>query len=121
MLISYFRGSKDEPLQELESPIKDSWVRIITHDRAKVEEYADALKLDVDLMLDGVDLYEAPRIEHDSGSTYIYVRYCEPSGDLTSTEPLLIVISPDKLVTLSRKKSDVLDTVVETGTLLEPK
>ncbi|MEM6997369.1 MAG: magnesium transporter CorA family protein [Patescibacteria group bacterium] len=103
------RGQRDHATKELDKPVRGSWINIVSHDIHEVEDFARELKLDEGLMTDGIDLYEAPRIEREDGATYIYTRYCEPSGSLTSTEPLLIVVTSSYLVTLSRKHVQEVD------------
>lgn len=75
----------------------------------ELEALARDMKLDLDLLHDAVDIYEAPRIETDDGNVYIYTRYCYPEGKEIATEPLLIVYTHDQLITIMRTDSGVLN------------
>ncbi|MCA9348670.1 magnesium transporter CorA family protein [Candidatus Saccharibacteria bacterium] len=112
MLIAYDKRP-GSPATKLPKVKKGSWVRIVSQSIDEVESYAKQLKLDEDALIDGIDLYESPRIEHYDGATYLYVRYCEPSGNLTSTEPLLIIVSKDNLVTVARKAVNAVEEMLK--------
>ena len=114
----FYRNVRSKSLEEITTPKKGSWIHIDTHDKHKIEDYAKQLGLDASLMLDGIDLYESPRIEREGGATYIFIRYCEPSGHITSTQPLLIVESKDYLVTITRKHVPVIDDLIKRGELV---
>jgi len=111
MLTSYHRTVRDDKTQVLDVPRKGSWIRVIDPDHKELSEVAKAYGLEVDLLEDGIDLYEAPRLERDGENIYIYVRYCRPAGDSTSTHPLLIVITPNNILTVSRTESDPLNNI----------
>ncbi len=110
-----YRNIRGSTLEEINKPKKGSWVHIDTHDKHKIEDYAKQLNLDASLMLDGIDLYESPRIEREDRSTYIFIRYYDPKGHITSTQPLLIVESKDFLVTVTRKSVPVIDELIGKG------
>jgi magnesium transporter len=59
-----------------------------------------------------VDLYEAPRIEVEESKVYIFTRYCYPEGSDIATEPLLIVYTPEYLMTVARRDTGVLDRLI---------
>lgn len=86
-----------------------AWISVLGPTTEELDDLAEAYKLDRDLLTDAVDIYEAPRIEKDGNKVYVYTRYCYPEGREIATEPLLIIISPDNLITVMRTESDLLD------------
>lgn len=71
--------------------------------------------LDLDLLTDALDIYEAPRVETDEGKVYIYTRFCYPAGQEIATEPLLIVHTADNLFTISRLDTPIYKRLLDQG------
>jgi magnesium transporter len=111
----YYRNIRSQVLEEVDNPKRGSWIRVVDPSKDELRALEKQYGLDEALLADGIDLYEAPRIEHDEGNLYIYVRYCRPPGEYTSTLPLLIVVMPDQLLTVSRVESLPMKTLVESG------
>ncbi len=118
MQTTYFRNIRGETLDAIETPRKGSWVRVVNPDKKELEDLEKKFNLDADLLADGIDLYESPRIEHDNGNLYIYVRYSRPVGEYTSTHPVLIVVMPDKVLTVSRIESEPVLNLLNAGNLV---
>jgi magnesium transporter len=113
-----YRNIRSNVLEEIDTPKKGSWLRVVDPSLEELEKLEKQFNLDSDLLADGIDLYEAPRIEHDEGNLYIYVRFCLPAGEYTSTHPLLIVVMPDMLMTVSRIESDPVTKLIESGKVI---
>lgn len=114
----YFRNIRSQILETIDEPRRGSWIRVTDPSPEQLKKLEKLYSLDADLLADGVDLYEAPRIEHDNGNLYIYVRYSRPMGEYTSTHPLLIVVMPDMLLTVSRTEAEPINRLVESGTVV---
>lgn len=118
MQTTYYRNIRSQILEEIDAPKRGSWLRVIDPSKDELHQLEKKYKLNADLLADGIDLYEVPRIEHDNGNLYVYVRYCRPAGESTSTHPLLIVITPDMLMTVSRIQSDPVTDLIESGNVI---
>ncbi len=114
----YHRTIRDSVMSELRTPKKGSWIRVIDPEYSELDNLEKNYGLEIDLLEDGTDLYEAPRLERNGNNIYIYVRYCRPSGSHTSTHPLLIVVMPNNVVTLSRTESQPLDNLAKRGDIV---
>jgi magnesium transporter len=114
----HYRNIRSNVLEQIDNPKKGSWLRVIDPSQDELEKLEKQYNLDSDLLADGIDLYEAPRIEHDEGNLYIYVRFCRPLGEYTSTHPLLIVVMPDMLMTVSRIEADPVTKLIESGKVI---
>lgn len=110
----YFRNIRSQVLEKIKAPRRGSWVRVVDPSDDELKKLEKDFNLDADLLHDGIDLYEVPRIEREGANLYIYVRYCRPVGEYTSTHPLLIVVMPDMLLTVSRIESEPVSKLVET-------
>ncbi len=114
----YYRNIKGPALGTIDQPKRGSWLRIVDPSNEELEQLEKKYNLDADLLNDGVDLYEAPRIEREGGNIYLYVRYCRPSGQYTSTHPLLIVIMSDMLITISKVEADPINKLIDSGVIV---
>jgi magnesium transporter len=109
MVSIYYSKARERALQILDEPKKGSWVVAIEPNEVELDQLAKDFNLERDNLTDAVDLYEAPRIEVDEGNVYIYTRYCYPQGEEIATEPLLIIVAEDLLLTVVRAKTAILD------------
>lgn len=111
----YYRNIRGESLDTVEKPQRGAWLSVISPGKEELEALEKKYNLDADLLDDGIDLYESPRIEHEDGNIYIYVRFSRPEGEYTSTHPLLIVILPDMLLTVSRIEPEPIKRLIESN------
>ncbi len=105
MLSIFHSTARSRQLATIEKPKVGSWISLVSPTDEELQKLADDLNLDIDLLNDAIDIYEAPRIETDEGNVYIYTRYCYPEGREIATEPLLVIYSPNYLVTIMRTDS----------------
>ncbi len=103
MLKIYFSTSKEPKLKLYASPRVGTWVTAEAPTDEELSYLARKLNLDLDLLLDGIDPNESPRIERDEKNIYLYTRYCLPESEKQTTSPLLIILTSDVLVTISRR------------------
>lgn len=108
----YYRSIRQPSLEVIKELKRGSWLHVVNPTRLDIEAMAKKYEFDPDLLDDGIDLYESPRLEHDNGVTYIYVRYCWPESMETSTQPLLIAVTPEFLVTVSRRSPEPIENLV---------
>jgi magnesium transporter len=114
----YYRNIRSQVLEEIDNPRRGCWIRVVDPSKDELKKLEQKFNLDADLLADGVDLYEAPRIEHEKGNLYIYARYSRPKGEHTSTHPILIVILPDMLLTISRIEAEPINILLDSGNLV---
>lgn len=114
----YYRNVRSQIIEKIENPKRGSWVRVVDPSADELAKLEKEFDLDADLLADGIDLYEVPRVERDDDTLYIYVRYCRPVGEYTSTHPLLIVVKPDMLLTVSRIESEPISKLIESGQIV---
>ena len=112
MIKHYFSTARARKMATLETPRAGSWCHVVSPSSDELDYLAQQFHLERDLLEDATDLYEAPRVEVDSGTAYIFTRYCHPEGQEIATEPLLIIYTPGNIVTIMRQPNGVLDSLI---------
>jgi magnesium transporter len=113
MHTAYHRTIRDASLQLIEKPRRGSWINVVEPDDEELAYLEKEFDLDIDLLKDGTDLYEAPRLERDGETLYIYTRFCRPDGKMTSTHPMLIVMSTDNVLTVTRVEAQPIEFLIK--------
>lgn len=113
MITIYHSSAKSPTLEKLLKPKKGSWVHVEAPEKEDLEHLAEQLKLDLDLLRDGMDINESPRIEQENGDLYIFTRYCLPEDQQHTTSPLLMIYNQNYLVTICRTNFDEIERLVK--------
>lgn len=108
MTSNYYNATKDRPVSHSLTPQPGTWIAVMGPSEPELDKLAKQYDLDRDLLADAVDIYEAPRVEKDGSMIYVYTRYCYPEGKEIATEPLLIIVTADNLITVMRTRGDLL-------------
>ena len=114
----YYRSVRQATMATDTTVKRGSWLHVTNPNGKEIESLAAEYNFEADLLRDGIDLYESPRLEHDGGVTYIYVRYSWPESRETSTQPLLLVITPDMLVTVARRSPEPIERLLAAGDII---
>lgn len=114
MVKIFIRSPISKDVQKLDEPIPGSWICVTKPTHDDLVKVAKALDLDINTLKDALDPYEAPRIARDESDVYIFTRYCHPENKLASTEPLLILITQNEIVTVSPYAVDFLNELSTT-------
>lgn len=109
MVKTFIRSEKNPKIQSVRKPIKGSWTSVTKPSHEDLVTITKSLDLDLDTLKDALDPFEAPRIARDASDVYIFTRYCNPDNKLAATEPLLILITKNEIVTVSPYAVDFLN------------
>ena len=101
MVTHYYNHSRSKTLNKIDKPKDGSWVVAIHPSEDELQELVAQYHLDADLLRDGLDVNEVPRVERDGKATYIYLRYSSAVDQSETTVPILLVHTDDVLITLS--------------------
>jgi magnesium transporter len=115
MLTIYYKNARDKNLKQISSLRKGSWVHLVHPTESELEQVAKQYNLDLNALKDSTDIYEAPRVETDKEAIYIFTRYGYPPGAI-ATEPLLVAITNDNVITVMRHPTAVLDRLLDGST-----
>jgi magnesium transporter len=111
MIQIYYRHIRSEKLKTLDQAKTGSWVNVVAPAEAELKQLAEIYGLEYDLLQDGLDIHESPRVEIEEGDTYLYTRYCYADSGRIQTAPILIVYSKQHLITISPKPFDRLENL----------
>ena len=110
MITFYKRNLKDVNMQKLESYETFSWINIVDPLEADLQEFAKLHELDFDLLVEGLDPNELPRIEIENKITYTFVKATSKNKYLST---LLIVTGENFLITISKDSLSAIDKILE--------
>jgi magnesium transporter len=102
-MISYFyKDIRSKDLLTLEKHRAGAWVSVEHPTAEELDFLVDKFHLDAGHLSDALDVEEMPRIEREGETLYVFLRYAYAEDDLElSTSPLLIILSPKAIITVS--------------------
>jgi magnesium transporter len=105
MIRYYYRTAEEPSLQTLKAHQVGCWTYAEAPSEHERETLAARFKLDSGVIEDAMDEDEQPRYETEDGVNYLFVRFAyRPAGATNNeieTAPLLFVLSPKQLLTVS--------------------
>lgn len=103
---------KSEKLEILDQFKPGSWIYVENPTDAELDKIASDFKLDNGLLKDALDPHEVSRIDMEEDIHYVFARYIAESEDGTNTEPVLMIISNECLITICRKRPAFYDNFI---------
>jgi len=102
MLRIFHSNTKFPKLRELNEneAIEGSWLHYENPSQTDLENLVNQFGFDIDLLTDGIDPNESPRIEREKDATYIFTRFCLPVDRRESTATLLLVYGSGVVITI---------------------
>ncbi|HRJ05986.1 MAG TPA: magnesium transporter CorA family protein [Candidatus Saccharibacteria bacterium] len=102
-MLQYLASTKADPvITPRERLITGSWVRSERPTDDEKKALSD-IGIDDDILTDALDPHEVPRVETDDGWTYFITRVPDIGDEFNDfTTPIMVAISSDYLVTVSR-------------------
>ena len=111
-MIEYYKNTVSKiDLKKLKVFRVGSWVRVNNPTNEELEFLASHHNLDMELLLEGLDDNELPRIDFDKENTYIYVKSGHQEENKLVT--ILIVLGKDFILTLSKFTIDEFKPIFE--------
>ena len=107
----HFRSVKDRRFRTSEEFRRGSWVAAQAPDEGEREKLAALLPIDPNLLRDAMDEFEVPRLEIEKNVAYVFTRVPQRREKETITIPVLIAIGDDFVLTVTREKTDVFDSL----------
>lgn len=115
-MITYWkRTAATSELERANAVAPDTWVYVTDPSDAELDALVADGVLERDLLQDAIDPNEVPRIQHERGVTYFFLRAPSGQAEGTQTVPLLIALAPTFLLTLSRAPFSWLERFRDTG------
>ena len=113
MISVYHSTARARSLKVVDEAKVGSWVHVVEPTDKEIEQLALDFDLDIGLLSDATDQYEAPRVETDEGVTYVFTRFVHLGDQNTSTEPLLIIYTNNNIITIMRSRDPLFDLMIE--------
>lgn len=113
MIECYKRTDKKEKVKKISSITEDCWIKCIDPKETEIESLSKKFKLRTDLLIDGLDIYENPRIEEDRGIYYIFLRAPltenpqQSKPEQESSESFLVILTKDNILTVSKTELEI--------------
>lgn len=109
-MIRYFKKeSASSPVRELSRKGKGIWIDVQNPSEAEFQQLAEQHELDEGSLHDATDPDEIPRFEVDDDDRYVILRYILPLENAFATESILIVLTKDDIITVTRANCPPLD------------
>ena len=112
-MIEYYKKlAKKEELKRLKDYSKNCWVNVVDPSEKEIKFLIEKFDLDMDLVLDGLDVYEMPRIEEEEGKAYLYFRTPTSKIQNEYTSSFLIIISEEIFITVSKSGLELFEKIL---------
>lgn len=101
-MIKIYFNNKSSKVGQLDKPKTGCLIYVENPNHHELLELEKNHGLDVDLLKDGLDPNEAPRIDDWAGRVYIFTRFVLPESEKQTTSPILVVFGLDMLYVVTR-------------------
>lgn len=120
MIKIYFNTKPGKPV-EISRHKEGSLVYVENPTAVELAHLAGEHSLDTDLVLDGLDQNEAPRIETWEKRVYIFTRFVLPETEKQTTSPLLIIYGLDSVYVITKLPFPGLQRLINNGYIMTHK
>ena len=114
MIKYYYRQNKNSNLEIRNTFIENSWIVVENPANDEIDYLVKKLKLDTGLIIDAIDVDEAPRLEIEAGLLYLFSRYAyTDSVNSIKTAPALFVVGKDFIVSITGRNKSIYKTLAD--------
>ncbi len=118
MLGIYYKSIRDEEFKEIQDFKIGSWINIkeaTMDDLTKINEISG---VEINDLLDSLDKYEIPRIEHVNDDIIVFARHSSDLEEGLHTTTLAILLTKNFIITISPQKSKIINNLLASKTNL---
>lgn len=109
MIKIFYSSIKEPKISLIKKAHKGAWLHVEAPTEKELQQLAKQFDLDIDLLNDGIDINESPRVELEDGKLYIFTRYILPESQKETTSPMLIIYTESNVITICRSAFDRLE------------
>lgn len=113
MIKIYKRKINQKQVIEQKSFQRGSFVYCINPDKNEIHTLEKLLKLDSSLIIDALDPYEVPRIEHENGIVYAFSSFPKNDRNRIIAIPFLIAITKFNVVAVCAQEISFLEDLIK--------
>ncbi|MEM8628512.1 MAG: CorA family divalent cation transporter [Chlamydiota bacterium] len=109
----FYKPSKEGAYRSIETPKEGVWIHVDDAKASDLDRIMELTDIDYTHLKDSLDRYEVPRIEQEDTSILVFTRHpCKEEGGLY-TESLTIILTREFFITISPKKSELIDSILK--------
>ena len=112
MIEIYFKSVKDIDFEKIQDYRVGSWINVSNTTMEDLSYIAKITNIDINDIVDSLDKYEIPRIEHINGNVVIFSRHSSELEEGLHTTTLTIVLTDNFIITISPQKSKIIDGIL---------
>ena len=113
MIDIFYKGSKEDSFSKIEEFKVGSWINITDTTTSDLANLSTIIQFDIHDIMDSLDKYEIPRIEHVNGNILLFVRHASNEEEGLHTTTLTIILSHNYFITISPQKSSLVENILE--------
>lgn len=118
MIEIYFKTIRDDEFNIISDFRTGSWIHIDEANLEDLKKITELTGLEITDILDSLDKYENPRIEHKDKNIIIFVRHPSEIETGLHTNSLAIILTHSFLITISSSKSQLVNAILQYKTNL---
>ena len=117
MIEIFFKSIRDENFAEIFEYKTGCWINITDATIDDLTKMCEITGIDINDILDSLDKYEIPRIEHiNSENILIFARHSSEIEEGLHTNTLTIMLTKNYLITISPQKSKIVTNILNSRT-----
>jgi len=108
-MIRYCLLSKQHTWTQIDTPQPNAWIYISNPSEEELTELTNSFHLEYGHLKDALDVNEVPRFEEEDNCAYLYTRIPIAQNNLFTTLPILFILHPTAVFSVSKTKLDILE------------
>nr|NGX36270.1 hypothetical protein [Candidatus Anoxychlamydiales bacterium] len=113
MIDIYFKSIRDAELNQIQDFRIGSWINITDASMEDLNKVSEITGIEVNDIIDCLDKYEIPRIEHIDDNVIVYARNASELEEGMYTTTVAILLSKNFIFTISPQRSRIVDTLIQ--------
>ena len=114
----YYKSIRDEEFKEIQELKTGSWINISDASMEDLNKVSEISGIDINDLLDCLDKYEIPRIEHINDNILVFARHACDLEEGLHTITLAILFTKNYIITISPSSSKIVNNVLTSKTNL---
>jgi len=110
-MIKYYKTKRGK-LIKFEHKVVNSWVQVVDPTEQEIEYLVSEFGIEKDYLIDGLDIYETPRVDENNKIIYIYLRVPTNKGE-SPTSSFLIILAQKYVFTISKENLEIFEKIIE--------
>lgn len=118
MLQIYYKSIRDEAFDQIQDNRVGSWINIFDATVDDLSKISEITGIEIADIMDSLDKYEIPRIEHLDDNIIIYARNSSDLEKGLHTTTIAILLTKNHIITIAPQKSKIIENLLTSKTKL---